>query len=169
MNRRDIKDRHESSVLLYFKKYLQNINKQLEIHERPDPPDALVSIDRNKTWIEITDAFLNGEFARTLTSLSTEDIDDYAPAENPFIIIPDELFSDKVLEVISKKYQKKTMSAIYKKYGPGVLLVGLYSPYMEQDEINDLREQVAEFRQRNDDRFEQIYLYDPSHRFYQVP
>ena len=58
------------------------------ISDRPDPPDALVEIDQNRSWIEITDAFLNGEHARSLTSYAADDTE-HIPPTNTFTIEPD--------------------------------------------------------------------------------
>ena len=168
MNRREIKDQHESSVLKSFEGYLLENEKRLLIKERPDPPDALVIINEKATWIEITDAFFNHEFARSLTSYAANDMD-HIPADGGLYIEPDASFEQNVQTVVSKKYQKNSLLNVYEKHGAGILLVGLYSPFAAVDEVKELVKVVSELKAQGDGRFNKIYMYDESHNFYPVP
>ncbi len=168
MKRREIKNRHESSVLTSFENYLKKDDKLLIIKERQDPPDALVTINEKDTWIEITDAFFNKEFVRSLTSYAADDME-HIPANGGPYIEPDMSFERNVKRVISKKYEKNSIRSIYLKNGAGILLVGLYSPFAALDEIQDIVKIVSKLKANGDGRFKEIYMYDYSHNFYHVP
>lgn len=73
MKRREVKEYHEKAVTAHFKNYLSLENKTLVVISNPDPPDAIVKIDENKTWIEITDAYLKREIAEFTTSTIADD------------------------------------------------------------------------------------------------
>ena len=167
MKRREVKDCHEESVLSSFKEHLRSQGKILTIMERPDPPDAIVKIDHNITWIEITDAFLNGNHARSLTSYAADDTE-HVPSEETFIFEPDQVFLGEVVNVINKKYEKATITDAYKTHGSGILLVGLYSPFVDRGEIVDIIAEVLKMKRNKDSRFKRIYFYDQAHRFYPV-
>lgn len=64
-----LKNQHESAVLNSFAEYNIRNGHEFAILERPDPPDAIVAIDGKKTWIEITDAFLNKDLAESIIIL----------------------------------------------------------------------------------------------------
>ena len=73
IKRNQLKKAHESSVLKSFIGYRKTLKTNIEIIEKPDPPDAIVTIDGNKKWIEITDAFFNKEVAESITSYVASD------------------------------------------------------------------------------------------------
>lgn len=106
-SRRNLKDRHESSVLLSYENYLKKQNIDLVVKERPDPPDAIVTIDGNDTWIEITDAFFNQETAISITSHAADDVV-HRPSKGGVVIDPDSI-SNKSVEAVIRKKLKKTL------------------------------------------------------------
>lgn len=168
MKRRDVKDRHEVSVLDSFKQHLKTEEgRSLSIIDRPDPPDAMVFLDNNQTWIEVTDAILNAEYARSITSYPAEDVA-HVPCENKKIQDSDDIFTEEVINVVSKKYAKATLRNIYIANGPGILLVGLYSPFVSVIDINELQKEVSVLSKNKDGRFKDVYLYDMDHTFYKV-
>ena len=167
MKRRDVKEKHEESVLASFQKFLKSKGIDFTIVEKPEPPDAIILLGNRKSWIEITDAFLNGDLARSITSSTAEDVP-HIPATKNVVLNPDELFIEKVREVVSKKYDKESISHVFKQYGSGILLVGLYSPFVGEKEMLEIISTVRDIKNENDKRFEKIYLYNEDHVFYEV-
>jgi hypothetical protein len=167
MKRREVKENHEQSVLQSLGKYLLNKGVTLKIIGHPEPPDALVTIDGKQTWIEITDAFLNDELARSITSYPAEDVP-HIPTKRKLIIDPDQIYVEVVKDVILRKYIKTSILNVYEMYGQGVLLVGLFSPFVDLEEIEHLIHNVKIIRNSSDNRFGKIYLYDRNHNFYQT-
>ncbi len=74
VSRRNLKQEHELAVLNSFARPLKAEGKSLEILEQPDPPEAIVNIDKMKTWIEDADAFLDEEHARSLMNSIADDV-----------------------------------------------------------------------------------------------
>ena len=68
MKERELKNADEDAVLESFKDHCSSVGKILEVKSRPDPPDAIVTIDGNNTWIEITGAWLKGDWEPLIKS-----------------------------------------------------------------------------------------------------
>ncbi len=167
MKRREAKDVHEKTVLDSFKTMLAKEGRVLSILERPDPPDAIVDIDGNKSWIEITEAMFNKDYARNITSFPPDDAA-HVYSEQNLLGESEETFEQNVIKVVSKKYEKASIRSIYSTNGSGILLVGLFSPFVDIEVINDLSQVVSEIVRNNDARFNQVYFYDRAHNFYKV-
>lgn len=128
VNRKNLKSVHEAAVLRQFQAYLKSGGIRLEILERPEPPEALVELNGQRTWIEITDAFLDQDHAIGLTSRASEDVE-HIPDHQRLIVDPDASFSSVLHSVIGKKYDKSSMRSIAETQGPGILLVGVFTPF----------------------------------------
>jgi hypothetical protein len=157
---RDIQPAHEQSVLDSFAAYLKIQDIELQILDRPDPPDAIVKIQNRLCWIEITDAFQTQQLAMSITSDGAEDRP-YIPYESEELLAADHNDAfEIVLEVILKKYQKPSMIELLETHGRGILLVGAYTPLTSPEEIieqdGDLI--LAEIADKPS-VFESIYLY----------
>lgn len=168
MNRRDIKKAHEQSVLRSFKRYLEGVGRALQIVGYPDPPDAVVVLDGRPCWIEITDAFIGADFARSLTSFAADDVE-YIPAGREAAVNPEENFADEVVAVVEKKYAKASITEVYQASGAGILLVGLYSPFIFEREVTQIVDLLSAVRRHHDGRFSELYVYNAVHDFFLVP
>lgn len=162
MKRNEIKNVHESTVLDSFKKHLAFLNKNMELVCNPEPPDAIITIDGNNTWIEITDAFFSPELAESITSHVADDkTHKPVPKEKRFCVEPDEQFSGVLENVIIKKYDKESIGKVYKQYGSGILLVGIINPFSDAKELIHIEKQrILEAIKSKEKRFNKIYLYD---------
>lgn len=170
VRRRDLKNAHEQAVLDKFEGYLQSESVALKILARPDPPDALVEIDGERTWIEITDAFLDEEHAISLTSGACCDIE-HVPDGKRLIVEPDETFSSVLRSVIEAKYDKASLHTIATTYGPGILLVGVFTPFTTAEVV--AQDEAVAVAQLASDKalkmFKAIYTYDGvGHRAFHV-
>lgn len=157
--RKDLKDAHENSVLSTFKDYMKEKGSILKVENRPDPPDALVEIDNNKTWIEITDAFFSDDVAKSITSYAAHD-KTHQPSEGGLFIDPDEITSKRVESVIKKKLTKPTMTKLAKLHGSGILLVGLFGPFFDINDIENHLSPAFKSQLQNQQVFDSIYLYE---------
>ena len=171
MNRSELKDAHEESVLESFKNRAASLNKIIEIISKPEPPDAIVTINGDKTWIEITDAFFNNELAESITTHAADDkLHKPVLREKRSAIDPDEQFSNVLKSVILKKYEKNSIGNVYKKYGSGILLVGIVNPFSTAKElVASEKETIIEAIKLKEQRFNEIYLYDVNgYTFYKL-
>lgn len=132
--RRELKSLHEEAVLRQFKTYLENCDRHLVILDRPEPPEAIADLDGERIWIEITDAFLDRRHAISLTSCASNDVD-HIPDGGRLIIEPDLMFSRVLHAVIEAKYDKATMQKIAETQGPGILLVGIFTPFITAESV----------------------------------
>ena len=162
MKRSEVKDVHEKSVLVNFKKYYAVFGKEIKILEKPEPPDAIISINGKITWIEITDAFFSAELAESITSHVADDkAHKPVPKERRFCVDPDEQFSSVLESVIIEKYDKVSIGKIYEKYGSGILLVGIINPFSDAKElIISEKAKIINAIKLKEQRFSGIYLYD---------
>lgn len=161
VNRRDLKREHEEAVLRKFGSYLDRRGIELRILGRPDPPEAIVEIDGKKTWIEITDAYLDESHAIGLTTGACDDVK-HIPDAGRLVIAPDEIFSTVLYSVVKGKYEKPSMQKAVEIYGPGILLVGVFSPFTTAElvaygEAAVVAEMVSKHPLQV---FETIYVYD---------
>lgn len=159
MKHREIQSAHEESVLESFRSYLGTQSITLVVVDRPDPPDAIVKINNELCWIEITDAFQSTDWARSLTTYAADD-KTHQPYQSRVIYEPDNEACEKVREVILKKYSKNSMSGLLNQYGQGILLVGAYTPLTTPEEIIQLAGEsiLAELSEKTP-LFKSIYLY----------
>jgi hypothetical protein len=73
MKRKEKKDVHEGSVLEILKNHFASLNEVIEVISKPEPPDAIITINGNTTWIEITDAFFRPELAESIATQVAND------------------------------------------------------------------------------------------------
>lgn len=161
VSRRDLKRVHEEAVLRQFKDHLERGGGRLEILERPEPPEAIVELNGIRTWIEITDAFLDRDHAIGLTSGASDDVD-HVPDDGRLVLAPDETFSGVLHSVIEVKYDKASMRSIAEGQGPGVLLVGIFTPFTTAEAVaHDEALAVAELASSKPVQvFDTIYAYE---------
>ncbi|RZT98240.1 hypothetical protein EV681_0016 [Advenella incenata] len=161
VSRRNLKNLHEEAVLRQFKDYLEKDGINLKILERPEPPEAIVELNGRKTWIEITDAFLDSHHAISLTSGASDDVE-HVPDHRRLIYEPDESFSAVFHSVIEAKYDKASMHSIANSQGSGILLVGVFTPFTNAVAVAQHEaEAVANLASKKSIQvFETIYTYD---------
>jgi hypothetical protein len=161
VKRRDLKHVHENAVLQQFSDYLIDLGNTFKVLDPPDPPEAIIEINGRKTWLEITDAFLDKDHAIGLTTGASEDVKHISDSGR-LVIDPDERFSSVIQSVIEAKYDKASMHSIYQSKGSGILLVGVFTPFASaadivQSEANRISELVANKLVKV---FDSIYVYD---------
>lgn len=161
LNRRDLKIVHEEAVLHQFGVHLERCGINLQILDRPEPPEALVEFDGKKTWIEITDAFLDERHAISLTTGASDDVGHITDAGR-LVVDPDETFSRVLYSVIEAKYDKPSMRRIVEGHGSGILLVGIFTPFTTAEAVaHNEAVTIAEIVSRKPVQvFKTIYAYD---------
>lgn len=161
VSRRNLKHIHEAAVLRQFKEYLASNGIQLNVLERPEPPEAIVELNGKRTWIEITDAFLDKRHAISLTSGASDDVEN-KPDKRRLIVNPDETFSTVFRSVIEAKYDKNSMQSISANHGPGILLVGVFTPFTTASAVaHEESEIIAKMAAKKTVQvFEKIYVYE---------
>lgn len=159
VTRREIKNVHETSVLASFGEFLKSKGQSLTVKAKPEPPDAFVEIDGFDTWVEITDAFYSDDVVISITSYAAVDVP-HRPSLGGFVFDPDNTTISRVVSVIFNKLSKRTMASIANSYGKGILLVGLYGPFFDLDEIANNLPEILKTDLVNQQVFDSVYLYE---------
>lgn len=159
MKRSEVKEIHEDSVLKAFKILSESNGNVVEILSKPEPPDAVITINGKETWVEITDAFITSEHARSITSSISEDKEWIQ--SKPGLINVDN-FNETLRGVIQEKYSKKSIQQVCNERRSGILIVGCFSPfhYPIQENLEELIVIIKDINTSNDQLFSEIYLYD---------
>lgn len=161
VSRRDLKSLHEDAVIQGFGDHLNDQGSLLTVLTKPDPPEAMVEIDGKIHWIEVTDAFLDKGHAIGLTSGACDDVPN-RPDSGRLIGEPDKKFRESLLSVIETKYDKNSMQSIASANGPGILLVGIFTPFNTARGVTSEEKSSIEnlINKKQTKIFGQIYLYD---------
>jgi hypothetical protein len=159
VKRSEVKEIHESSVLKAFKDLNESNGNVVEILSKPEPPDAIITINGEETWVEITDAFIAPEYARSLTSSVSEDKE---WIKSNIGLINVDSFNEILQGVIQEKYNKNSIKQVRNERGSGILIVGCFSPfhYPIQENFEEFIEILKDIYSSNDKIFNEIYLYD---------
>lgn len=139
LTKAEIKEAHEVAVLgvaLAEHNRLHGLN--LSVIERPEPPDAILSDGSITTWMELTDVFFSQEWARSLSSYRS--VKGHQPMRTGGYLNMDDPFVESFCEAIIKKSSKSSYSSCLQKHGPGILVVGLYSPWLDGQTLKEINE-----------------------------
>lgn len=139
-SRAAIQDAHELAVLrdgLAEHNRVYDLN--LTITSRPDPPDAILSDGLSTTWMEVTDAFFSERWAMDLSSHAS--IKGHKPMARGLYIDMDKQFAVNFCDLLTKKAVKKSYKPLIQKYGPGILVVGLESPWLDSETLDAIDEE----------------------------
>lgn len=139
-SRAAIQDAHELVVLregLAEHNRVHGLN--LTVISRPDPPDAILSDGLSTTWMELTDAFFSEGWAMHVSSYAS--IKGHKPMARGLYMGMDEQFAANFCDLITKKAAKNSYKPLIQRYGPGILVVGLESPWLEDETLDAIDEE----------------------------
>ena len=133
-NRAAIQKAHELAVLnAAVEEHNRAHGLRLEVVERPDPPDAILSDGTITTWLELTDAFFSGDWARDLFSHAADE--PHRPMREGGYADMDAQLATRFCELVCDKASKDSYKPFIATYGPGILVVGLESPWIGDETI----------------------------------
>lgn len=105
------------------------------IESRPDPPDAIIRDGGKRLWVEHTDAFYSSSWARDLSSYAASD-KQHHPMPPSMHMSMDERLAAEFCKRVIEKYCEPTYAPLVAQYGPGILVVGLESPWSDHNTID---------------------------------
>ncbi|WP_127170128.1 hypothetical protein [Xanthomonas sp. BRIP62415] len=139
----NVKKRHELAVLnAALAEHNKLHGSVLEIISRPAPPDAALSDGSTTTWMEHTDEFFSGDWARGLTTHVADVV--HRPMEQRGYFEPDAQLAAAFCKCVLDKDGKVTYSANIVQYRPGVPVIGIESPWLDDDTIREINEASTE-------------------------
>lgn len=153
-----IQEAHENAVLFDgLEEHNRSQGTAFKVVSRPDPPDAILSDGSATTWLELTDAFYSPDWARNLSSHNS--IKGHVPmARGPHFDM-DRQFAETFCDLIQHKAGKASYRSSVQNYGPGILVVGLESPWLDDQTLDAI---TAEWCNRGSpdlsDTFAFIYI-----------
>jgi len=159
--RRPIKQKHEICVINDFILWNQKQTGELfELISRPDPPDAVVRSNQRTTWIEVTDAFYSEGWARDKCTYATPGENHQEMASGPYMGMDEQLIN-QFLEIVMQKLSKGSYSDASTKYGPGILIVGLDSPWSDEQTTEMIIEacKSKELKEVDKGYFSQVFFF----------
>ncbi len=141
--RRAVQEKHERFLVDAFIAWwaTQKI-EQFRVISRPHPisPEAIVQSNQRTTWIEVTDAFHSDEWAQDMYSDATPGESHKPMGPGPYVDM-DAQTATRFAMLLKKKLSKQSYAESYKKYGPGILLVGMQSPWFDEQTCNMMRDE----------------------------
>ncbi len=136
-SRAQIQQAHEEAVLrdaLAEHNRIQGL--ALAVVSQPDPPDAILSNGTVTTWMELTDAFFSVEWARHLSSYGS--IKGHKPMRSGGFTGIDKQFAANFCDLVQQKAEKQSYAPFVTSYGPGILVVGLESPWLDGETMDEV-------------------------------
>ncbi len=141
--RREIKAKHEAAVIsAAVHAHNRRVGSVFQVESMPDPPDAILSDGCKRMWLEHTDAFYPG-WAEHLTSYAASD-KEHRPMRKGLHMDMDNIFADAFLSVVLKKLKNKSYTTLVEKLGPGILVVGLESPWLNAETFQAINNKWVE-------------------------
>ena len=167
-SRRAVQEAHERFNIQVF---LDELNRRhrssYRVISEPNPPEAIIQSKKKTSWVEVTTAFMNRQFAEDTWTFATPG-ETHRPMKHDVIVGPDTQFSANFVSVVKKKLEKKSYEPVRDKYGPGYLLVSVQYPLFGRDTPRFMRRawDSAIFSDRK--CFRSIYLVIRAYRGYRV-
>lgn len=157
--RRGLNRRHETAVIeAAVRAYNAQVDGTFVIESMPEPPDAILFDGSKRVWLEHTDAFYSSDWAKHLTSNAASDKKCCPMPKGPHMDM-DNILAEAFLEVVLKKLAKKSYTPFIKQFGPGILVVGVESPWFDVETIQSINAKWAEYGSPNISHvFECLYL-----------
>jgi hypothetical protein len=141
--RREINSKHESAVIeAALLAHNEQVGTAFVVESRPDPPDAILVNGIQRTWMEHTDAFYPG-WAEDLTSYAATD-KIHRPMRKGFHMDMDNQVAEVFAKVVLEKFNNKSYKSAVNQYGPGILVVGIESPWLDGETVQAINEKWAE-------------------------
>ena len=167
-SRRATQEAHER---FNIKVFLDELNRRhrsnYRVTSEPNPPEAIIQSKRRTSWVEVTSAFLNRQFAVDAWSFATPG-EKHRPMPDELIIGPDAQFAANFVSVVKKKLEKTSYEEFRDKHGPGYLLVSVQYPLFGRDTPRFMRHAWAATTFADLGCFRSIYLIVRAYSGYRV-
>ena len=167
-NRRATQEAHERFNVSTF---LEEINRRHRASYRviaePNPPEAIIKSGNTTSWVEVTAAFMNREFAEEAWSYATPG-EKPRPMSSNVMVGPDAEFSKNFVATLKKKLEKSSYESFRDKYGPGYLVVSVQYPLYDRDTPRFMRQAWNNTEIKDRGCFKSIYLVIRRNQGYQV-
>jgi hypothetical protein len=140
IDRRPTQQKHERAYVSSFVNWFNRENHTDFIEDsEPNPPDAVLRSSSGRTcWVEVSSAFLNGDYAKDLYSFATPG-ETHKPYCNRPVQEPDNNFAGRFVCVVKNKLEKPSYIPCKKEYGHGYLIVPIMDPLFNEQTIQAMK------------------------------
>jgi hypothetical protein len=137
--RRAVQEAHERFNINVFLDALNRRHRSsYRVISEPNPPEAIIQSQKRTSWVEVTSAFMDSQFAEDVWSFATPG-ETHRPRPNGVIVGPDAQFAANFVSVVKKKLEKKSYEAFRDEYGHGYLVVSVQYPLFDEDTMSFMR------------------------------
>lgn len=159
MNSSKVKFLQETSIIEDFISFFNQKRSIYKLHDRPDPPDAVIenTFLKKYFWFEVTTVFFSKEWAIDLNSSADHNRVHKPMQQGPYVNMDDTVFQ-RTIKIFSEKNKKKSYDEVFSKYGKGMLVIKVYSPWGVD---NNLFVSIKNAIRRKNKRtlFNRVYIY----------
>jgi hypothetical protein len=136
IDRRLIQQKHERAHVSSFVNWFNRVNQtDFKVDSEPPTPEAVLRSSSGSTcWVEVSSAFLNGDYARDLYSFTTPGETHKPYCDRP-LEEPDNNFAQSFVCVVKNKLEKPSYIPCQKMYGHGYLVVPIMYPLFDEQTI----------------------------------
>lgn len=167
-SRRTVQEAHERfNVQVFIGELNRRHRSSYRVVSEPNPPESIIQSKKKTSWVEVTAAYMNRQFAEDAFSFATPG-ETHRPMQSDMIVGPDAQFAENFVSVVKKKLEKKSYETFRDAHGPGYLLVSVQYPLFGRDTPRFMRRawESATFADRG--CFRSIYLVIRAYRAYRV-
>lgn len=135
-NRKVIKKANERFHIANFIEWFnKTYHSDFVVISEPEPPEAIIQSSAKTTrWIEISNAFWNGAYAKDLTSFATSGETHEPMPRGPYGDM-DKEFSKNFVTVLKNKLEKTSYQSVKRNYGKGYLIIPIYNPFFDSETV----------------------------------
>jgi hypothetical protein len=161
IDRRLTQQKHERAHVSSFVNWFNRVNDtDYDVVNEPNPPEAVLRSSSGSTcWVEVSTAFLNGDYAKDLYSFATPG-EAHKPYRHGPQQEPDNNFARRFVCIIKNKLEKQSYLPCQKMYGEGYLVVPIMNPLFNEQSIQAMKDAWAAYAPTVNDLgcFSSVYI-----------
>lgn len=157
-NRRAIQKAHERfNVDLFLEELKRRHRAEYTVVCEPGFAEAIIQTRQKRSWVEVTAAYMNREYAIDEWSFATPG-ETHRRMPRRGIYSPDAQFTASFMVAVIRKLEKKSYEPLRDKYGAGYLVVSVQYPLFTKETLKLIETTWSNSAIRNRRCFRSIYL-----------
>ncbi|WP_243546224.1 hypothetical protein [Pseudodesulfovibrio tunisiensis] len=160
MSYSEVKQEQEKSILEDYLDWLNEGEDEYEVIATPDPPDGIVqNLTTDETfWVEVSSSYHSDKWAIDLNSYADPDRNHIAMPDGRYMNM-DQYVAEKFAETLASKLSKTSYKEAFDEYGPGALVIKVYSPWAVDDTTFGLMEEECKSVKNETGYFDEVFIY----------
>ena len=112
------------------------------VDSEPDPPEAIIRNGEQWSWVEVAGVYPSGEWAHDVWSAATPG-EAHHDTSGHIYERPTATFAEAFIRVVRDKRRNAAYLPYKERYGQGILLLDLHSPWLSDRTIKAMEEKWA--------------------------